>query len=223
MKIRAIIRLRKAIRRLRKDERGVAIIEFAYALPVLMALGFGGAETAMFVQQNQKVSQVALTVSDNVSRLGEVGVLQTKRVYEADIVDILEGAKRQMNVTDFNVHSRIIISSVEWSPSGNPYIHWQRCGGSLSYPSSYGVEGDGLNDARYANGFGPVGKKVKPVPNSALIFVEMAYDYNSLFPIAPFEGERIVKTGSLSVRDNRDLSQIYDRTGDDDVAACSST
>ncbi len=185
-----------------------------------MALGFGGAETAFYVQMNQKVSQVSLATSDHVTRLGEVGVLQTKRVYEADIVDIVEGAKRQMNVTDFDTSARIIISSVEWSPSGSPYIHWQRCGGGLAHPSGYGVEGDGLNDTRYADGFGPVGRKVKPVPGSALIFVEMAFKYNSLFPIAPYEGQTIVKTASLNVRDNRDLEQIYDRTGDDPVAEC---
>jgi TadE-like protein len=213
--------IHKFILRLKQDEKGVAIIEFAYSLPLLMAIGFGGAETAMFVQTNQKVSQVSLAVADNVSRLGEVGILQTKRVYEADLVDIMDGAKRQLVGEEFDTNARVIVSSVEWSEAGNPYIHWQRCGGSLAYPSSYGIEGDGLNDTRYANGFGPTGRKVKPVPDSALIFVEMAYDYNSLFPIAPFKGQRIVKTASVNVRDNRDLTRIYDRTGDDEVAECS--
>jgi hypothetical protein len=220
MKSNFLHRMRAFSKSLLRDNKGVAIIEFAYSLPILMAVGLTGSETALFVQNSQKISQIAMTVADNTSRLGEVGILSVKRVYEADIDDILAGAQRQMGREDFYDHAKIIISSVENSAAGNPYIHWQRCGGSKVHPSSFGIEGDGLTDSRYANGIGPVGKKVKPVPGSALILVEISYDYQSIFPLAPFAGQAITKTAVFNVRDTRDLTKIYDRTGHDVIAEC---
>ena len=115
------------VNRLRQDRSGVAVIEFAYSLPILMVLGVTGAETAYYVQTQQQISQIALAAADNASRVGEAGVLQTRRVYESDINDIFLGAPKQFGDPNFFDNARIIISSVEYDADDNIYIHWQRC------------------------------------------------------------------------------------------------
>ena len=69
---------------------------------------------------------------------------------------------------------------------------------------------------------GPPGQEVWAFPGDAVMFVEIAYDYQSLVG-EPFgiTGE-VRATASFTVRDDRDLSQIYQRDADapDPVADC---
>ena len=86
--------------------------------------------------------------------------------------------------------------------------------------SSYGLEGDGLSGG--LAGMGPAGKEVWAFPDEAVVFVEVAYDYQSLVgPRFGMAGE-IVSTASFTVRDDRDLTQIYQRdpSAPDPVASC---
>ncbi|MCE3544244.1 pilus assembly protein, partial [Escherichia coli] len=68
-----VIRNLRARRRttptLRSDTRGLALVEFAYALPLLLTLGVGGLETAHFMQASLRLSQIAMTVADNAGRV----------------------------------------------------------------------------------------------------------------------------------------------------------
>jgi hypothetical protein len=205
--------LRHMIKRLRRDASGLAMIEFAYSLPLLVGLGMYGTEAAMYVQANMRVSQLALNVADNASRIGENSALTSKQVFEGDINTIMEGVAIQARSPTFMNRARVIISSVETNASGNPFIHWQRCGGALDYDSTYGFEGKGLNDNSLSDGIGPAGKKTRPVPGSAIMFVEVAAQYEAIFGLAPFSQNRIVQTASMTVRDERDLSGIFNPTG----------
>jgi hypothetical protein len=223
MKTNPLSGLKNLASRLRDNNSGVALIEFAFSLPVLMALGVTGTDTAMFVQKTQMVSQIALTIADNASRIGENSVLQVKEVLETDIVDIMDGAIKQSADPDFLDRSRIFLSSVEYDPADNvPYIHWQRCDGTKdlvdvksgrtkTFVSHYGKQGDGLNNNSLANGIGPAGRTVKPVPGRALMYVEVQYDYQSLFGLNPFIDRSISSTAAMNVREIRSLTMPIQR------------
>src|SRR5690606_21769517 len=57
------------LRRLRASESGLALTEFAIALPVLLVLLLGGLETSNLALTHLRVNQIAMTVADNAGRV----------------------------------------------------------------------------------------------------------------------------------------------------------
>ncbi|HVR89631.1 MAG TPA: pilus assembly protein [Novosphingobium sp.] len=213
-------RARALLHRLRASRSGVAMTEFALSLPLLLTAGLWGVETAHLAMIHMRVSQLAIHIADNGSRIGDTSTLEDRKIYESDLNDLLLGANIQAgDALDFFQHGRAIISSLEVEPgSDRQYIHWQRCKGVKVFPSSYGDEGDTM-----ANGMGPPDEQVSAEPGDAVIFVEVAYEYQPLVS-ARFVGATTIKaTSAFMVRDDRDLSQIYQRDpgSPDPVSNCS--
>ena len=120
--------------KLLRNESGVALIEFAYSMPILLGLGLAGIEIANMATTRLKVSQIALSLADNASRLGQTdnsGVTPT--VTEADLDAVIDGAMRQGESIGLAERGRIVISSLEWNAfRERQFIHWQRCRGDLA-------------------------------------------------------------------------------------------
>ncbi|MBN8500519.1 MAG: pilus assembly protein [Sphingomonadales bacterium] len=200
------------LRGLLRSRSGMAMTEFALGAPFLLAAGLGGTELANYALVNMKVGQLAVHIADNGSRIGDISSLQNRRIFESDINDLIYGAQIQagpaMGLYD---HGRVIVSSVEVNvPSaGGPaeqYIHWQRCRGAKHIASSYGDEGDVL-----PNGIGPAGSEIMAQEGDAVIFVELHYTYQPLISAQFLGSAEITSIASFNVRDDRDLSQIYQR------------
>lgn len=210
------------IRRFVRDGSGVAAIEFALAAPFLLTAGLWGAELANFTVAHMRVGQLAVHIADNGSRIGDTSTLQDRKIYESDISDLIYGAHVQGGKgLEIYEHGRVIISSLEVdADTGNQYIHWQRCRGAKNYPSSYGVEGDGLSTV--IAGMGPAGQEVQAQPGDAVIFVEIRYEYQPLVTTRFIGKSEIRATAAFTVRDDRDLSQIFQRdaSNPDSVQDC---
>ncbi len=223
----------RALRALWRDCSGVALVEFAYAAPVLITLTVGGAEIANYATVKMRVSQLAIHVSDNASRIGEGDPLAARRITETQINDLLTGAGMQAGTLNIfgtfversggaNVtrpRGRIIISNLEpmVSPvnTGNRYrITWQRCRGlATTYTPQYGTVGQ--SSGTNMVGMGPAGRQVTAPDGTAVIFVEVHYRYEPLFiggvGIIPYENINAVS--AMTVRNDRDLTQIYNTEG----------
>ena len=209
----------RLLRRLRASRRGVAMTEFALAAPLLMTAGLWGTEVAWMALTHLKISQTAMQVADNASRIGDTSTLDNRKIYESDINDIFRGsvihAGEQLDLFE---RGRVIVSSLEVIPGSSPkrqYIHWQRCMGKKVVGSSYGGQGKGLSDPGFI-GMGPPGEEVSAYDEAdAVIFVEIIYDYRPLFS-GMFVGDTTINAhGAFSVRDSRDLSKIYQRDPSD--------
>jgi TadE-like protein len=232
--------LRNFFHRLRSDNRGSIIVEFAFVMPIFMILSIGGVELANYAVTRMRVDQIALNTADSASRIGEGSLLNALRIFEHNINDVFAGADAQSsNLKIFGTYiekiggvstvkgkGRIIISSLE--PMANPNttnrykIGWQRCKGQLtSYTPQYGTHGQPSGTNMVA--MGPSGQQVI-VPNGmAMIFVEVRYRYEPLFPInlqnqfglfdnnLSYRDINAVK--AMIVRDDRDMSQIYPSAG----------
>ena len=210
-------------RRLAASRSGVAATEFAIVLPFLLGVGLMGLEVANRAIVQMQVSQLAAHIADNASRIGDTSTLQDRRIYERDLNDLFYGADVQgSNRLDLFKNGRVIVSSLEVVPDteDQQYIHWQRCLGAKQHISSYGLEGDGIDEG--LPGIGPAGEEVWAFPDEAVIFVEIAYDYQSLVGETFGFADVVTATASFTVRDDRDLTQIYQRdTGNPDpVASC---
>lgn len=209
------------LRRLLRNRSGVAMTEFALGAPFLLTAGLWGAEEANYALVNMKVSQLTEHIADNASRVGDTSTLQNRKIYENDINEVIVGAQIQGGKIGLYDNGRVIITSVEVDQeSGNQYIHWQRCRGAKNVTSNYGNVGDDLGTV----GIGPSGQEVFAQPDDAVIFVEINYTYQPLVSAKFLGSLDIHSIASFTVRDNRDLSQIYQRDPGmpDPVQACNS-
>ena len=145
------------LKRLGATNAGVAATEFAIVLPFLLGAGLMGLDLANRAIVQMQVSQLAMHIADNASRIGDTATLQDRTIYESDLNDLF------------------------------------------------------------------LGEEVWAFADEAVVFVEVAYDYQSLVGATFGISSEVTATASFTVRDDRDLSQIYQRDPADPepIARCS--
>jgi hypothetical protein len=189
---------RGLLRRLGRDERGVAFLEFAFIGPILLFVTLAGLELVNYALAYLRVNQIATTVADNAGRV-------TTGIDEANIYEVFAGADAIGDPMDFQANGRIVLSSLQdnGKTGGNAgqMINWQRCWGDLDADPAYGVEDDGRDDSSLEDGLGPAGEEIASVPGTAVMFVEVTYEYQSLISttILPVGG-RIRQESAFNVR-----------------------
>lgn len=195
------------LHRLKKDSKGVALIEFAFSLPILLILTFGGLETANLALAHLRVSQIAMTVADNAGRVDTT-------IDESNIYEVFTGAELVGEAIDFETNGRVVLSSLQPNnQSGSDegqMINWQRCMGQLiSVTPAYGDEDDGRTDSLLATGMGPAGNQITSADGTAVMFVEVTYTYQPIVANLNFLGAREIRYESaFNVRDrtNQDIT-----------------
>ena len=193
--------------RLKGCNSGNSLIEFALVLPVLTTMGMYGTEIAYMASVNMEVSQMAMSIADNSSRLGQTdnsGVTPT--ITEAGVNSILNGAVLEGADFNFAANGRIVLSSLELNPANNrQYIHWQRCKGSLAKTSEYGPTGTGLTGTTF-QGMGKPGKVVTAGATTAVMFAEVTFQYQGLFGTMFTNNTTFHHEAAFLVRDDRNLT-----------------
>jgi Flp pilus assembly protein TadG len=188
------------------NQSGLAMVEFALSLPILMTLGVGFIELTQFTHAHMRVSQIALSVADNAGRINQ-------SIDVTDVDAIMIGARIAGESIKFAENGRVILSMIEQnkqpSPNTGQKITWQRCFGALTVGSSYGAELDGATNATYVNGFGPTGRKIAAQDLSGVMFAEVVYDYQPIFTvgsslIASLQTDKIRAIAAYPVRDRTD-------------------
>ena len=210
------------LRRLARDQSGLALLEFAFALPLVLGVGMYGIECANLAMVNMRLSQIALNLADNASRVGDTGSTM-QQLRETDISDVLQATRLQGASMDLTTNGRVTLSSLE-APSGVQRIHWQRCIGLKSaagYASTYDkstgtIDANDGSDTTPANqgvtqpqGMGDGTQKVLSPNNSGVMYVEIYYDFKPLVGSLFMTPAKLKYTASFIVRDNRDFSKIY--------------
>jgi hypothetical protein len=217
-----LTKVRSRLRLLRDNSSGLAFIEFAYMLPIVMLLGLGGIELANLAVINMRVSQIALSTADNMSRVKAEIPLGLPQLREVDINDVFKGAEIQGGKVRLKQKGRIIVSSLQVNADGGQTISWQRCYGDKTDVSNYGTQGSGASGTGFP-GMGATNNRIQTEPGSAIIFAEIEYDYE---PIAlglfwqNFGNRTIRKEASFYVRDKRDLTQVYNPSPAAPVRTC---
>lgn len=211
--------LRAAIENLRENTSGVAMVEFAFAAPLVLGLGLLGTETANFTITHMQVSQLAMQVADNASRVGEADVLVARRVFEDDINETLVGGEKLGQTFNIYGQGRVVISSLQQNAEGGQWIAWQRCRGAKNFTSRYGSEGTGSSGTDF-DGMGEAGNIITASPGTAVIFVEISYTYDPITPFEFFGNTEIEYSAAFNIRDSRDLTQLYQTNPVSPVAAC---
>lgn len=106
-----------AARRFSRDRTGVAALEFALILPVMLILYVGGFEVSDAVMLNHKVSHATSVLGDLVTQVEE---LDTAGIEMGNILDATEAVVSPYPTTDF----AIIVTGVTIDGDGNATVAW---------------------------------------------------------------------------------------------------
>lgn len=204
---------------LAEDCSAVALVEFAFAAPLVLGMGLMGTETAYYSITHMQVSQVAMQVADNASRVGETDVLVAPRVFERDINGTFIGAEKLGQNFGIYEQGRIIISSLQQNEDGGQWIAWQRCRGAKNFVSQYGVEGDGATGTSFP-GMGRPTNRITAAADTAVMFVEVSYTYEPVTPFDFFGQTELNYTAAFNVRDQRDLTGLSQTDPASPVSDC---
>lgn len=121
-------------KRLIANRKGVAMLELAISLPVLLILIVGVVEVGRLILLEQKLAHVARTMADLVS--------QEKTLAASDFGILFSAARFVAEPFDMSEDGTVIVSSISAADGNPPVMNWQRAGaGSLSANSSLGQPG----------------------------------------------------------------------------------
>lgn len=228
--------LRMALARLRRDASGTALTEFAFTLPLVLAVGCWGVELSSLALCNLRISQYALNLADNASRVGLDGASGVTSMREVDVNDVLQGAKLEGAGIALTTNGRITLSSLEnvqqsYDKSGRVQrVHWQRCIGAKSgagFESTYPtVSTSAGSDDKQANAgvtvanYGPSTAPVTAPNDTGVMFVEVNYQYKPLFGTIYMNPQIVHYIASFVVRDNRSFVQLYNPSPASKASTC---
>lgn len=214
----------KTLRRLKRNQSGLAMVELAVSLPFFMGLVIGGVETANYASVIMQLNQITLHTADGAARVGTASVTANRTISEAQIKDVFEGALREgdriavggshsytdpiTGVPSIRGNTLIILSSFEQTQPFNAAvpryrIRWQRCTGTATfYTSNYGTRSGGSS----ITGIGPAGRQVVPPPDGIVMFVELQYYFKPLIVngFSRLTDRTISQVASAIVRESRD-------------------
>ncbi len=203
---------------------GVAFLEFAFALPVVLALGLLGLETANYAMANLRVSQIAMLTADNAARVRD-------SIDEGDIVELFTGAKMSGNNISFAQNGRIILTDLEQNTAGTKqWVRWQRCDGALNYAATpAALRPMTAAGANITNGteiyntdrittssapssetkasltsVGTGSNVISAGAGTAVMVVEVAYNYQPIIPNSFLQGKQITYVSAFNVRQRTD-------------------
>jgi hypothetical protein len=217
---------------LRACTSGVALIEFAFALPVLLALGLMGLETANYAMAHLRVSSIAMLTADNAARVRE-------SIDESDIVELFTGAKLSGANIQFAQNGRIILTDLEQRSGTTQWIRWQRCDGALNYTNpDANLRPRTAAGAAITNGteiyntdrttpnttspsspdatpaivsMGSSGTTIAAQAGTAVMVVEVVYTYQPIIPNSFLAGRQIRYESAFNVRQRTD--QVLKNSG----------
>lgn len=200
--------LKKLMRRLCVERAAVSTIEFALVVPLFMVLGMYGAEIAWLNAASMQASEVAISLADNASRLGQTdnsGVTPT--ISGNDVESVLKGALEEGADIGLKENGRVILSSLEVHPVTNKqYVHWQQCMGSKDKASTHGKpDQTGSALAKIAPGISLNGKTITAPNKGAVMVAEVWYEYKGLFGTMFVKPITIHEQAAIIARDDRNV------------------
>jgi Flp pilus assembly protein TadG len=138
------------IRDIRADNRGVSAVEFAFILPIMLTLYFGGVELSQVIAADRKTTLVARTISDLVA--------QGTIINNAEMGNIMSASVAV--ATPYPVNNlRIVVSSIDIDNNRRATVTWSdTCRGTRRAIGSVITLPNGLDQ-----------------PNSSIVLAEVSY------------------------------------------------
>ena len=103
--------------RLASDKRGLALVEFALSIPVLLILFIGGYQVSDAISAYRKVTTTTRAIGDLTS--------QYSSVTDSDLDSILLASQQIMYPYSY-VNAQLTITQVKIDSTGHPTVSWSR-------------------------------------------------------------------------------------------------
>lgn len=129
-----------------RDCTGVAAIEFALILPLLLALGLGVVEITRFVITNQKVDNASTSIANVISDLNS----SDTELNDATYAQIEANALQKLLGSYGNNTARLQVLMVQKDEDGNPFVSYSYPAG-LALPALNGIDLDGRETVIVSN------------------------------------------------------------------------
>ncbi len=121
-------RLKVCFRRFFADNHGVALVEFAVALPILILMILGGFEAARYILLQQKLNGAAVTMADLAA--------QSETLTAAELDTLFAAVDYVIRPFTMGGDGVVIVSSIGATGGSPVEVYWQRKGaGSLASDS----------------------------------------------------------------------------------------
>ncbi len=117
-----VSRIRLRLRRFARDGRGLAAVEFAMVLPVMLVMFFGTVEFSSGVAVDRKVTLVARTLSDLTSQSTAVADSDLSNFFNASIgiMTPYSATPANMTISELYVDPNTLAARVQWSQGAEP-------------------------------------------------------------------------------------------------------
>lgn len=166
-----------------RAQEGIAYVEFAIALPFLIALFLGAVELTRYIIIVQKVEKSTVTVTDVVAQSSTIGTTQLNQLVQA--------VAQVMLPYSFGSNGYVIITSVSRTGTSPPVVRWQYTGGgSWVRPSQVGSSG--------GNATLPAGITLDDKEN--VIVAEVYYNFSPILVNSVISGGEIYKVSVFKPR-----------------------
>ncbi len=158
-------RSRRLVARFVRDRRGLAAVEFAFIVPLMLTMIFGTIEVSSGVAIDRKVTLAARTISDLVTQAPQVKDVDLKNFFGLGAVIMMP-----YSVTPTTFTQKISAVSIDGTKKAT--VAWSMTG---SVTTGVATLGKGYNA-------GTIVTTIPPellVPNTQLIWSEVSYTYTS--------------------------------------------
>jgi Flp pilus assembly protein TadG len=143
------------ILKFRRDNRGIAMVEFAFILPIMLAMYFTTAELVNAHRANRKMTILARSLSDLTTQSIDISNATRDLIFSASASTLFP----------FTGTPKMRISSIRMDALGTAYVDWS----------------EGSNMVALARCFKPTNVPAAlRIPNSALILAEVEYSYSPM-------------------------------------------
>jgi Flp pilus assembly protein TadG len=178
-----------SLRGFRGDRRGVAAIEFALVLPVMLLLALGCFEVPRFVMVYQKMERTSSGVGDLVAQADEP-------LTQNQMNDIFTAGGLMMSPFNLTTNGEVIVSSINNPNGAGVIMTWQQTFGTLGQASKFGAKGSN------PSGLLPAG--LAPTSNLEVLTTEVYFNYTPVLGNVIYRGTRLY-TSSFSRPRNHNL------------------
>lgn len=161
--------------RLFRNQKGLAAVEFALALPLMIILTFGSIEVTLYILISQKVERVSINLSDLVA--------QSTTINTTQLDEIIKAASQVMLPYNFGADGYAVISSVTKTGTNAPVVNWQYVSSGTAQTSKIGVVG---SNATLPSGFTMVDK-------DNVIITEVFYNYKPILSGTIYSSSQIYR------------------------------
>jgi Flp pilus assembly protein TadG len=146
-----LARVRRPLRRLLRDQRGISAVEFAMLLPLMVTLYLGGVEVSQAVAVDRKVTLIARSLGDLVAQATNVTTSDVTSILAASaaVVAPYDDSKLKITVSSVKIDSTGV-AKIAWSDTKNGTV--RAVGSTVTLPDALNTNGTWLiwTEAEYA-------------------------------------------------------------------------